>query len=131
MRRGGPWSSCKRATDGLRPALQLALAKTRIHRRIELTIERPAACEAFHVGPYTGLPAGEPRGPERGRLEDRGPVYRHVEDVAQELHGPIGRDHAAIDAEHKVARAFPVLAHRGEQIFGRVSHGFESGSREV
>ena len=76
--------------------------------------------------PDAACRAGKPSRTQRRRLQDRRPVDGRIEDVGQALHRPVGRDHAAIDAQHRRRRApLPVLAHRVEQVAGLEGHRLE------
>ena len=60
-----------------------------------------------------------------------GPVDRRVEDVGEPLHRPVGRHHAAVDAQHGLGRrALPVLLHGVEQVARLVGDGFQRRAGE-
>src|SRR3990170_2918213 len=111
--------------DGALPAGILALALGRGQRRLEGALELPEVGEAFGVGPYACLVTGEPGRAERRRfLHDR-PLYRRIEDVGQELHGPVARHHAAVHPQHGFGLGRPIVVHGLQQIPRLVADGFQ------
>ena len=69
--------------------------------------------------------------PKRRRLADGGPLDRSIEDVGQELHGPVARHHAAVDAQHRLGLGRPVAVHGLQQIARLVAHGLQRGARDL
>ena len=92
------------------------------------------AGERLGAGIDAGPPSREERDAERRGLGDRRPIDRRVENVAQELHRPIARRHAAVDANdgiESLARSREgVLAHRREQVAGLVADAFQRRARQ-
>ena len=88
-----------------------------VHPRHEPPVEPPGFCELFRRRMVAGLEACEiSRSKGRG-LQYLRPVDRGGEHVGQELHGPVGRRHAAVDPEHRrgilrAARQSPCMASR-------------------
>ena len=62
---------------------------------------------------------------------DHRPVHRRAQQVGQELHGPVARHHAAVDAQHRVAQRRPVGAHRLQQVEGLERHAFQRRPRQL
>ena len=119
-----------RRTASCQPA-SLRLRVASLHLRLEARVERPAPGELPGLRPDACPRAGEPCSAERRSLQDRRPVDRRVEDVGQPLHRPVGRDHAAVDAQHRPGRrALPVLLHGVEQVARLVGDGFKRCARE-
>ena len=93
--------------------------------------ELPEPGEARRIRPHAGLVAREPGGAQRRRLLHDGPLDRRVQDVGQELHGPVARHHAAVDAQHGLRRARPVAVHGVEQIARLVADGLQRRARDL
>ena len=88
-----------RRTASCQEARRRARSRSR-HAGREALVERPARGELVRRGIEARLQSGEIRRAQRRRLQHGRPVDRRVEDVGQALHGPVGRRHAAVDAQH-------------------------------
>ena len=67
------------------------------------------------------------RSTQGGGFEDDRAVDGGAEDVGEELHGVVGGDHAAVDAQHCFAHVRPVAAHGFKEVAGLVADRFEGG----
>src|SRR3954470_701951 len=116
-----------------RPARQLPLPCRLAHVRLEAVLEAPVVGEFCRLGIDAGLEAREIGGAQRRRLLDHRAIDRGVEQVGEALHGPVGRGHAAVDAEHDARgfRARPVRAHGGPKVERLVADTFEGGVGEL
>ncbi len=68
------------------PARELALARGRVHRRLEAPVERPAFGERLFLRPYARAGPGKPCRPQRRSFEDLRPVDRRIENVGNALY---------------------------------------------
>src|SRR5690606_12540116 len=88
----------QRAPHGVVPPAQLDAAGGWGHAGQEFAFLGATSGKAGGIRPDTGLAAGEPGGAEGGGLVDARTIDGPIENVGEELHGPAGSDHAAIDA---------------------------------
>src|SRR6185312_7982990 len=100
------------------------------HRRNETAFEHPLFPEFSRLRTEARLQTREIGRAERRGLQDRWAIDRGSDKIGEALHRPVGGRHAAVDAQHRVADAPPILTHRVDEVGGLEADAFERGPGE-